>query len=82
MNTMTVKEAEKHFKDLVQSVRDGQTIVLIEGGIELATIVPSHYPSKIEFEDLSDRFAAFRQTIKSGISVEEILDWRHEGHRR
>ena len=68
--------------DLLDAVEKGETVVITREGRPVARLVPDDtgQPSANE-PDVFEQIRAFRKTMPR-ISVEEILAWRHEGHRR
>jgi antitoxin (DNA-binding transcriptional repressor) of toxin-antitoxin stability system len=81
MNNMSIKDAERHFNKLLQAVRAGQTIVLTDGDVEIATVAPRETRSDVDNSTLRQQFDAFRRSTNTNISIAEILEWKHESHR-
>jgi antitoxin (DNA-binding transcriptional repressor) of toxin-antitoxin stability system len=80
MNSMTVKQAELAFSDVIETVRRGETVILTEDGISLATIVPTLSEKPDQTPEVMKKILALREEIKGTSTIEEILAWRHEGH--
>lgn len=82
MKHVTATEAKAKFAELLDQVEAGETVVITRHGKPIATI---------KSEALEDeRAARTRQAVlelrelRHGVghaTVEEILAWRHEGHR-
>ena len=78
--TVKVHEAKTHLSDLLAKVEAGEDVVIQRGHEPVAKLVP--------FDDGMRQRAAFRGLIAtrdSGaikkVSIDEILAWKHEGHR-
>ncbi len=82
MKHITATEAKAKFAELLNQVEAGETVVITRHGKPIATI---------KGEALEEQRAArVRQAVlelrelRKGVgpaTVEEILAWRHEGHR-
>ena len=82
MNKMQATEAKARFAELLRIVERGETVVITRHGRAVACMTPAH---EAEREDYSEAVARFRRRRKKwglvGMSVEEIIQARHEGHR-
>ena len=85
MREVQVAEAGSHLAELIREVEDGESVEIIRDGVPVARLVPVErrpVQTKAERDELSERARRLRTSLKdSGITVEEILAWRHEGHR-
>ena len=73
-------EAKTHFARLLDEVERGETIIITRHGQAIARIVPEARVRQEEIDQaLDDLTELGKQT--GTITVEEILAWRHAGHR-
>jgi prevent-host-death family protein len=73
-------EAETHLLQLLDEVERGETIIIKRHGRAIAWIVPEADRRRQEI----DRALADMQELRKHtgeVSIEEILAWRHEGHK-
>lgn len=82
MNHMTIKEAKRDFDELLKTVKGGEPVSLTEDGIVLATITPQPERPAQDTVAFREQLAHFRKTAKSGVTIDEILAWKHEDHFR
>ncbi|MCO5730662.1 type II toxin-antitoxin system Phd/YefM family antitoxin [Rhizobium sp. SSA_523] len=82
MRHVTIAEAKEHFDELIALVREGETVILTEGGQtvgELKATPP--VPKKVDIEALKRDLAELRASMK-GVTLQELMSYRHEGHHR
>ncbi|MCY4618632.1 MAG: hypothetical protein OXD50_08780 [Chloroflexi bacterium] len=88
VRVLPLNVAHKMFEQIVEQVERGETVLITRGGRVIAGFSP---PSEeqcalIEGTEEAQRFleeiAALREGRPTGVTREEILAWRHEGHRR
>jgi prevent-host-death family protein len=73
-------EAKTHFARLLDEVERGETIIITRHGQAIARIVPEARVRQEEIDQaLDDLTELGKQT--GTITVEEILAWRHAGHK-
>ena len=73
-------EAKTHFARLLDEVERGETIIITRHGQAIARIVPEARVRQEEVDQaLEDLTELGKQT--GTITVEEILAWRHAGHK-
>jgi prevent-host-death family protein len=73
-------EAETHLSQLLDEVERGQTIIITRHGRPIARIVPEASQRQQEIDQaMADIEELRKHTGKA--SIEEILAWRHEGHK-
>jgi len=73
-------EAKTHFARLLDEVERGETIIITRRGQAIARIVPEARVRQEEIDQaLDDLTELGKQT--GTITVEEILAWRHAGHK-
>lgn len=80
MREVGAYEAKTHLPKLLREVEAGETIVITRRGVPIARIVPTNQNRKDKVRAAIARIEAARQGRPS-TSLEEILAWRHEGHR-
>lgn len=82
MNTIQATEAKARFAELLRTVERGETVVITRHGHAVAHVTPAH---EAEREDYAQAIARFMRRRKEwepiGMSVEELIQARHEGHR-
>ncbi|WP_137132988.1 type II toxin-antitoxin system Phd/YefM family antitoxin [Rhizobium sp. FY34] len=82
MRHVTIAEAKENFDALIALVRSGERIVLTEGGqsiVELKAMPAPRQP--VDIEALQRDLAELRASM-TGITLEELMNYRHEGHNR
>ena len=68
--------------ELLRDVERGESITITRNGRKVAALVPIEDDERKRRRQAMDRFMEMRSKWKpAGISVEEFMDWRHEGHR-
>jgi len=76
--------AKTHFSQLLDEVERGATIVVLRHGRPVARIIPDpegrRQRHKQALENIQ-KLAKEREAQFGPVSVEEILAWRHEGHK-
>ena len=73
-------DAKTHFARLLDEVERGETIIITRRGQAIARIVPEARVRQEEIDQaLDDLTELGKQT--GTITVEEILAWRHAGHK-
>jgi prevent-host-death family protein len=73
-------EAKTHFARLLNEVERGETIVITRHGQAIARIVPEARVRQEEIDRAIEDLAELGKQTGT-ITVEEILAWRHEGHK-
>jgi prevent-host-death family protein len=80
MREVQATEANAHFAQLLDDVERGETIIIVRHGKAIATLVPQAVPGKRRREEVVAAIKAFRAGLPS-VSADEILAFKHEGHR-
>ena len=82
MREVKASEAGEQLPEILSTVEDGESVVITRDGEDIAYIVPDLDPERTGRRAGIRQFMKFR-TETGGIkaTVEEILAWRHEGHR-
>jgi prevent-host-death family protein len=73
-------EAETHLHQLLDEVEQGETIVITRDGRAVARIVPEAHLRQQEIDEAIEDIKELGKTT-GRISIEEILSWRHAGHK-
>ncbi|MER8796251.1 type II toxin-antitoxin system prevent-host-death family antitoxin [Mesorhizobium sp. M0767] len=78
--TITVKvgEAKTHLSELLAKVEAGEEVIISRGNDPIAKLSRIHKDNRLDA--LIDEVRAARAKAKP-VATEEILAWRHEGHR-
>ena len=75
-------EAKARLAELLRTVERGETVVITRHGKKIAHLVPAADQERAERHAAVERFLKQRATWShTGMSREEILALRHEGHR-
>lgn len=82
--TVKVSDAKTHLSELLARVEAGEEFVIARGNEPVARLVPldERAQRRAAFEDL----VAWRDRARASgrlkpVTLEEILAWRHEGHK-
>ena len=85
MREIQCTEAKARFAEVLRNVEDGETIAITRHGKTIAHLVPACEPkatTQAERDAAVDRLLALREKLApTGMTREEILAARHEGHR-
>ncbi|MER9775242.1 type II toxin-antitoxin system prevent-host-death family antitoxin [Mesorhizobium sp. M0220] len=78
--TITVKigEAKTHLSELLAKVEAGEEVIISRGNDPIAKL--SRLPQNQDLGALIEEVRAARAHAKP-VTTEEILAWKHEGHR-
>ena len=83
MREVTTTEVESRFAELLRDVEYGESIAITRHGKTVAHLIPAADHGRASREEAVERFRAWRrQRPRTGMTREEILAARHEGHRR
>ena len=75
-------EAKTHFLRLLDDVERGETIVITRHGRPIARLTPEIDSRREDIRKAIEAMKALRASLpKSGITIDEILQMRHEGHK-
>ncbi len=84
----TLDEVRDRFDEVLARVENGELFAIMREGKVVAELSPESEP-EIDAEDRNAAFQRFwdelrelRRAEPTGITREEILKWRHEGHKR
>ena len=74
--------AKARLAELLRDVERGERITITRNGKKVAALVPIEDEERERRRQAMARFMEMRSKWKpTGISVEEYMSWRHEGHR-
>ena len=73
-------EAKTHLSQLLDEVERGETIIITRHGRPIARIVPEASQRQQEIDQAMADIEELRKHT-GRVSIEEILAWRHEGHK-
>ena len=73
-------EAKTHLPRLLDEVERGETIIITRHGRAIARIVPEAQLRQQEIDEAIEDIKELRKTTGT-VTVEEILAWRHAGHK-
>jgi prevent-host-death family protein len=80
MREVQASAAKSHLPQLLDAVERGESIVITRHGRRIARIVPEVDRRREEVEAAMRELEEFRRA-GPGLSTEEILTARHEGHK-
>ena len=82
MREIQATVAKARLAELLRDVERGESITITRNGKRVAALVPIEDQEREQRRQAVERFLEWRRTRKPiDISVEEFMDWRHEGHR-
>jgi prevent-host-death family protein len=73
-------EAKTHLPQLLDDVEHGETIVITRHGKPIARLVPDADRRRAEIEKAIEGIMELRKRTGK-VTLQEILDARHEGHK-
>ena len=83
MREVPTTEAKSRFAELLRVVEHGEPLAITRHGKTVAYLVPPVDQERASQRDAVERFRAWRrQRPHTGMTRDEILAARHEGHRR
>lgn len=75
-------ELKAKLSEILGDVERGETISITRHGKAIARIVPEKRPTSEEVRRSIEEMRRLREQLpKTGITVDDILAWRHEGHK-
>jgi len=80
MTTVGAYEAKTHLPRLIRAAERGETVIITRHGKPVAQLGPVQDQQRQEIAEVMERMAALRRRLPK-VSIEEILAWRHEGHK-
>ncbi len=83
MREVPTTEAKSRFAELLRIVEYGETVAITRHGKTVAHLTPALDQERASQKEAVERFRTWRrQRPRTGMTLEEILAARHEGHRR
>jgi prevent-host-death family protein len=78
--TVSAYEAKTHLPRLLRAAERGETVIITRHGKPVAQIGPVQEEPR---EDVAEVIARMKRARakRARVSIEEILAWRHEGHK-
>jgi prevent-host-death family protein len=80
MREVQASEAKTHLPQLLDAVERGETIVITRHGRPIARLVPDEEQRRAAYEKAVETMKEIRQRTGK-VTLQEILDARHEGHQ-
>ena len=80
MRQIQASEAKTHLPSLLDDVERGETLIITRHGKAIARLVPDDAARKEEIRKAIVDIRALRKTMP-GLTLEEIISAKHEGHR-
>jgi prevent-host-death family protein len=80
MTTVTAYEAKTHLPRLIRAVEQGETVIITRHGKPVAKLAPVEDQRRENVAEVMKRMEALRRRLPK-VSLDEILAWRHEGHK-
>jgi prevent-host-death family protein len=84
MDTVGAYEAKTHLSRLLERAAKGETITITKHGVPVAVLGPPPSERKMTPAEAMDALIELREELRARgvrVSKEEILRWRHEGHK-
>jgi prevent-host-death family protein len=80
MTTVSAYEAKTHLPRLIRAVERGETVIITRHGKPVAQLGPVQDRRREEIVAAIERIKRARAQ-RAKVSLDEILAWRHEGHK-
>jgi prevent-host-death family protein len=80
MREIQSSEVKAKLPQYLDEVERGETIVITRHGKPVAHLVPAPAQDRDRVRRALDRMAARRQ-LTGKVTLDELLAWRHEGHK-
>ncbi|HEX7776343.1 MAG TPA: type II toxin-antitoxin system prevent-host-death family antitoxin [Parvibaculum sp.] len=80
MREIQASEAKARFSSLLDDVERGETIAITRHGKVIARLEPERDQRQAKVAETIAKIKEFRKTMPR-VTLEEILQWRHEGHK-
>jgi len=80
MTTVTAYEAKTHLPRLIRAVEQGETVIITRHGKPVAKLAPVEDQRRADVAEVMKRMEALRRRLPK-VPLDEILAWRHEGHK-
>jgi prevent-host-death family protein len=80
VTTVTAYEAKTHLPRLLRAAERGETVIITRHGRPVAQLGPVEDRGREDTAAVVERMKRAR-ALRAKVSLEEILAWRHEGHK-
>jgi prevent-host-death family protein len=80
MLEIQASEAKTRLAELLDQVERGETILITRHGKPIARLIPNAQARETDRRAVIESIREFRNG-QPPVTVEEILAWRHEGHK-
>ena len=80
MTTVSAYEAKTHLSRLLRAAERGETVIITRHGKPVAQLGPVGDQRRENVAEVMKRMEALRRRLPE-VSIDEILAWRHEGHK-
>jgi prevent-host-death family protein len=80
MTTVSAYEAKTHLPRLIRAAERGETVIITRHGKPVAKLAPVEDQRRESVAEVMKRMEALRRRLPK-VSIDEILAWRHEGHK-
>ena len=80
MTTVSAYEAKTHLPRLLRAAERGETVVITRHGRPVAKLAPVEDQRRKSVAEVMKRMEALRRRLPK-VSLDEILAWRHGGHK-
>lgn len=81
MREIQASEAKTHFSSLLDAVERGETIAITRHGKIIAQLAPRKDEQQEKVAQTFAKLDELRKSVRGKVTLEEILEWRHEGHK-
>ncbi len=82
MRMIQATEAKIHLAELLRNVEQGETIAITRHGKPIAHLIPAEAQERLQRKRAVEEFLRRRdEGEKIKATLQEMLEWRHEGHR-
>lgn len=80
METIGAFDAKTRLSELLDRAAKGESFVITKHGHPVARLVPENGHESDDLDQVVEDLKAFRGSLKA-TTIEEIVTWKHEGHR-
>ena len=80
MREIQASDAKARLSQLLDEVERGETIIITRHGRAIARIIPEADRRRLEIDNALADIRELRKHTGE-VSLEELLAWRHEGHK-
>jgi prevent-host-death family protein len=81
MRKIQASEAKTHLLRLLDEVEKGETVVITRHGKPIARLTPEQTRQADDVAEIFEKLKELRKSVRGKTTLEEILSWRHEGHK-